>query len=264
MGVRGLFTYCSKIKTHANMNVSDLRIGIDGFSLLYLFREDRLAFEAYLTQMKSRGTLTFFMDKRAAKEKEEIVQQRKDQRKDAKVAARSFEEALNACEDLDPQQRAVLERALAAKQRQAWHLYPEYLRWLLVTLETLEIPVIWAPEEADQELARGDFDVVVSSDSDLLVLGARRLWLPRGVGVQHNEIHGEAFHRFMGLEREGIYQLAFLAGCDWQPKSLMSVGEAVSRLKFYGGLAGLHERHPEIVGEKELQEYSRLRQSVWA
>ena len=246
------------------MNVSGLRIGVDGFSLLYLFREDRAAFEAYLTQMKSRGTLTFFMDKRAAKEKEEIVQQRKDQRKEAKVAARSFEEALNDCEDLDPQQRAVLEKALAAKQRQAWHLYPEYLKWLLALLEQLEIPVVWAPEEADQALARGDFDVVVTSDSDLLVLGARRLWLPRGVGVQHNEIDGEAFRKFLGLEQEEVYQLAFLAGCDWQPRSLMSVGEAVSRLKFYRGLVGIHERHPEIVGDKELDEYMRLRTGVWA
>jgi hypothetical protein len=263
MGVRGLFTYCSKIKQHANMNVSGLRLGMDGYSLLYLFRENREAFKDYLSQMTSKGTLTFFMDRRAAKEKEEIVQQRKETRNEAKVAAKGLKETLETA-DLDPQQRAVLEKVLAEKERKAWHLYPEYLKWLLGTLEDLEIPVVWAPEEADQALARGNFDVVVTSDSDLLILGARRVWLPRGVGVQHNEIDGEAFRKFVGLDQEGVYQLAFLAGCDWQPRSLMSVGEAVSRLKFYGGLPGIHERHPEIVGDKELDEYSRLRGSVWA
>ena len=245
------------------MNVSGLRIGMDGYSLLYLFREDRQAFEAYLREMKQKGQITFVMDKRAAKEKEEVVKERKENRKDAKAAAEVFQEFL-AGEDLDPKQREILEKAHAIKLRQVWHLYPEYLKWLESVLEEIDIPLTWAEEEADSLLARGGYDVVVSSDSDMLILGARRLWLPRGVGVQHNEIDGEAFRQYLGLEQEEVYQLAFLAGCDWQARSLMSVGEAVSRLRFYGGLTGIHERHPEIVGEKELEEYSRLRGSVWA
>jgi 5'-3' exonuclease len=242
------------------MNVSNLLLGLDGFSLLYLFREERDLFEKYLVTMKHLGSLTFFMDKRAAKEKEEVVQHRKDQRTVAKVAAKTFQEALEV--NLDPQQRAVLERVLAEKQRLAWHLYPEYVSWLMNLLETLQIPVVWAEEEADQELAKGGFDIVVSSDSDLLILGVKCLWIPQKT-IEHQEIRGDLFRAFLHLEQEEVYQLAFLAGCDWQPKSMMSVGEAVGRLRFYGGLAGIHERHPEIVGEKDLEEYSRLRESVW-
>lgn len=264
MGVRGLLTYlrsCHVIK-YADMNISNQKIGLDGFSLLFLFKENREAFRSYLESMKLRGKLMFVMDKRAAKEKKEVVEKRKEARKEAKESAESLEATILSHE-LDDDQRKVLEKMVAEKQRQAWCLYSGYLKWLMGMLEELDIDLLWAENEADEVLATGDYDIIVSSDSDFLILGVRRLWLPRGVSIQHNEIDSQTFQKFIGLDKEKLFQLAYLAGCDVQPKSLMSVKEAISRLKFYGGIEEIHRRHPEFVSEIDLLGYNNLRKTVW-
>jgi hypothetical protein len=265
MGVRGLLTYLKSCHVihHANTQVSGLTFGLDGFSLIFLYKEDKGAFETYISEMKKKGTLTIVMDKRAAKEKKQVVEERKEARKEAKAEANALVSTLQSAE-LDDKQKAILQKAIQQKERQAWSLYPEYMKWLLGMLERLEIPVVWAEEEADEVLAAGGYDIVVSSDSDLLVLGVQRLWLPRGIGTQHNEICGDAFSRLVGLKGDQLYELSFLAGCDVQPRSLMSVKEAIGRLRFYGGIEALHKRHPELVSEDDMKLYESLRAGVWS
>ena len=270
MGVRGLLTFCNHIKKPAR-NYPNARIGIDGFSLLFFFREDKTAFEKYLRHMLTLagdlGSLTFVMDKRAAKEKKEVVEGRKEHRKEAKAEAQSLTSFTQTSEyeELDEKHRDVLERLIALKERAAWHLYPDYLKWLIDLLKQLTIPLIWADEEADTLLARGMYDIIVSSDSDMLILGARRLWIPiwKKTEVSHSEMDGHEFLEFIGLQGNQLFELAFLAGCDVH-KSLMSVGEAVSRLRFYGSLEGIHRRQPDIVSKGDLIEYKKLLESVWA
>lgn len=264
MGVRGLLTYLKSCHVihHADTKVNGWTFGLDGFSLIYLFKEEKEAFQKYLEDMKMKGTLTVVMDKRAAKEKKQVVEERKEARKEAREEANALVSTL-ACAELDEKQKEIIQKAIAQKERQAWSLHSGYMKWLLGVLEQLKIPVVWAEQEADEVLAAGEYDAVVSSDSDLLILGVRRLWLPRGVGVQHNEICGDAFLRLVGLKGDQLFELSYLAGCDVQPRSLMSVKEAIGRLRFYGGIEALHKRHPELVSEDDLQAYYRLRDSVW-
>jgi 5'-3' exonuclease len=209
--------------------------------------------------------MVFVMDKRAAKEKREVVEERKEQRKEAKAEAESLASFTQTAEfeELEPKQQEMLEKLIAQRERAAWHLYPEYIKWLGELLKKYNIQLVWAAEEADIVLAKGNYDVIVSSDSDLLILGARRIWIPRGIGIQHNEINSAEFIKYMGLEGERLFELAFLAGCDVQPKPLMTMAEAVSRLRFYGSLQGIHKKHPELVDNNNASEYSRLRESVW-
>ena len=245
------------------MNVKGVRIGIDGFCLLFLFREEREAFRRYLTTVQACGDLTVIMDKRASKEKREVVEERKSLRKEAGAEAEALTSFTQTAEydELDEKSQEVLDRLIIQKKRAAWCLYSEYVQWFLGMLKELGIPVIWAAQEADPVLAKGDYDIVISSDSDMLILGCRRLWLPRA-DAKHNEIDGVEFKSFIGLEGEQLFQLAYLAGCDVQPHSLMSVTEAVSRLRFYGSLRGIFRIHPEIVKEKDIAAYLSLK-SVW-
>jgi len=271
MGVRGLLSYCSPIKRHANMNVENLRIYVDAFSLLFLFREERKAFEKYLRLLKTKSSkhgLIFIMDKRAAKEKREVVKERKDNRKEAKAEATSLSSFTQSPEfdELDINQQRVLEKAIAQKERAAWCLYPEYVEWFQKLLESLDITLLWAPEEADTILASSMHNVIISSDSDLLILGSKKLWIPqlkRDLEVQHTEIDGEEFLKFLGIQGEQLFELAYMAGCDVQPRSIMPVKEAVSRLRFYGSLQVFHEKHPEIITSENICEYKRLRRDVW-
>lgn len=239
---------------------------MDGYSLMYLFREDRASFETYLKDMKrivtDLGSVTFVIDRRAAKEKKDTLAIRRELREGAQDDVKEWKKMLAESPEMDDKQKEIIESVIAQRERASWHVYPEYMTWLLGVLEAIGIRVIKAEQEADLMLARGPYDVVVSSDSDMLILGARRLWLPRGVGIQHNEIIQKDFIRFIGLEADQLYELAFLAGCDYH-KSSMSVAEAVSRLKFYGSLEGIHRRHPELVSAEDVGQYKKLKETVW-
>jgi hypothetical protein len=247
------------------MNVTDLHIGVDAFSVIYLFKEEREAFEAYMRGLLmcagKQGSLTFVMDRRASKEKMEVVRERREQRNSAKAEANNLASFAKSeeFEQLDSAAKHVIENLIAEKEQAAWHLYPAYLKWLEGMLSSLSVTMTWAEEEADEYLASlTNHDVIVSSDSDMLVLGVKCLWIPKGVALHHNEIVGAEFLNYVGLEKNKLFALAFLAGCDVQPKSLMPVNEAVSRLRFYGSIEQIHARHPAIVTDAHMAEYNRL------
>jgi 5'-3' exonuclease len=255
MGVRGLMSYCKPIRKVANTN-NPQRIGIDAFSLIFLFRERREDFRAYLLSL-SKHELTFVMDKRAQKEKKETVDERKQVRSDAKQEASEITTftQTDQFDGLDEQQRKVLEKYLELKRRDAWCLYPEYVKWLKQMVTDLGITIIIAKEEADTVLAKG-YDVVITSDSDLLLHGAT-IWIPN----THDEINHEDFMNHMGLTQEQLYEMAFLSGCDVQPKKFMDIDAAVSLLRFYGSLEAIQKKR-NLLSEAELELWYKLKK-IW-
>jgi len=268
MGVRGLFTYCTPIKRIANRDITNARIGIDGYSLFFLFKEEREAFQSYLQSLKQQmNEVTVVLDKRAAKEKREVVEERKLHRNEARSEVSTITSFTQTPEfvELDTQQKLILERLLAQKERAAWHVYGEYMKWFVGLAKTMGISVIQAPEEADTLLIQGNYDVVISSDSDLLILGAKILWIPaqKQGSILHTEITQKEFLEFLGIKGEQLFEMAFMAGCDVQPKSLMTMQEAVSRLKFYGSMSSINKKHPEIITAQHMDEYTKLRRDVW-
>jgi 5'-3' exonuclease len=260
MGVRGLMGYCKRIQKPVSAK-RNLKIGIDAFSLIFLFREERNAFEKYLQKLLDNGhALTFVMDKRAQKEKKEVVDERKEIRKEAKAEASQLTSFTQTDEfaDLDDDQKRVVAAALSLKERDAWCLYPEYVKWLKGMIQGLGVTLIVAEEEADSTLAKGAYDVVISSDSDLLILGVKALWIPG----KNQEILREDFLNVLGLEGEQLYQLAFMCGCDVQPRKIVDIQTAVSLLRFYGSIFKVYERLP-IISKEDIDHYMRLKESVW-
>jgi len=262
MGVRGLMGYCKRIQKPVSAK-RNLKIGIDAFSLIFLFREERNAFEKYLQELLDHDhTLTFVMDKRAQKEKKEVVDERKEIRKEAKAEASQLTSFTQTDEyaDLDDDQRRLVAAALSLKERDAWCLYPEYVKWLKGMIQSLGITLAIAQEEADSYLAKGDYDVVVSSDSDLLILGVKALWIPG----KKTEILREDFLNILGLEGEQLYQLAYMCGCDVQPRKIVDIQTAVSLLRFYGSIFKVYERLPATISKDDIDQYIRLKESVWS
>jgi hypothetical protein len=267
MGVRGLLTYCKGIVKHADMSVKGFRIGVDVYSLFFLFREKRDEFKSYLIGLSKLHTLECIIDTRAQKEKEEVVKERKEVRKEASIQVKeihTFQES-EVYEGLDEQQRKVLDQHMDIKKRDSWCVYKEYMRWFKLMLEELQISLIHAEEEADSVLAEGHYDAVISSDSDLLIYGVTRLWMPRGSkwGLQHNEIHKDDFSQLMKLNKEQLYQLAFLAGCDIQPKKIFPIDEAVNLLRFYGSIQTIIIKMPAKLTKDDIELYTTLRNSAW-
>ena len=261
MGVRGLMGYCKRIQKPLT-DKRNLKIGIDAFSLIFLFREERNSFEKYLQALLDDGnTLTFVMDKRAQKEKREVVDERKEIRKEAKAEASQLTSFTQTDEyaDLDDDQRRLVAAALSLKERDAWCLYPEYVKWLKGMIQGLCIELVMAEEEADSYLAKGNYDVVVSSDSDLLFLGVKALWIPG----KKTQILRQDFLNILGLEGEQLYQLAYMCGCDVQPRKIVDIQTAVSLLRFYGSIFKVYERLPTTISKEDIDQYMRLKESVW-
>jgi 5'-3' exonuclease len=261
MGVRGLMGYCKRIQKPLT-DKRNLKIGIDAFSLIFLFREERNSFEKYLQALLDDGnTLTFVMDKRAQKEKKEVVDERKEIRKEAKAEASQLTSFTQTDEyaDLDDDQRRLVAAALSLKERDAWCLYPEYVKWLKGMIQGLGIELVMAEEEADSYLAKGNYDVVVSSDSDLLILGVKALWIPG----KRTQILRQDFLNILGLEGEQLYQLAYMCGCDVQPRKIVDIQTAVSLLRFYGSIFKVYERLPTTISKEDIEQYMKLKESVW-
>lgn len=257
MGVRGLMSYCKGIRRKADTNPGK-KIGIDAFSLIFLFRERRDDFRAYLASL-SAHQLTFVMDKRAQKEKKETVDERKQVRSDANQEASEITTftQTDEFEGLDLMQRKVLEKYLELKRRDAWCLYPEYVKWLKGMVTDLGIPIVIAKEEADTVLAKG-YDIIITSDSDLLILGST-IWIPSS--GSHDEINHQDFMNHMGLSQEQLYEMAFLSGCDVQPKKFMDIDAAVSLLRFYGSLEAIQKKRG-LLTDSELELWYKLK-SIW-
>jgi 5'-3' exonuclease len=257
-------TYCSGLKTHPN-KPRPSRIGIDAFCILYLFRTDTAGLETYLRTLLSHGhTLTLVVDRRAVKEKQETVDARRALRSSAAAEAGILSEFVSTAEftELSEPEQAVIQRKLSLQQRDAWRVSGSHIRSLAALAGILGIEWRMADSEADETLSAmshaGEIQIVISSDSDLLILGVERLWIPSLHG-QHMEISGIEFRRFLGLAGERIYELAFLAGCDVHPRCLAPIAMAVSWLRFYGSLQKVHERFPDKVTEADMAEYAALR-----
>jgi len=271
MGVRGLLTYCKPIITPVNTNTSALRIGIDAYSLLFIFREHRDVFTAYIKGLIDAGhILTVVMDKRAVKEKKEVVESRKGIRDEATTVVNSLTSfsGTDDYKELDDTQRAILQRHIEMKKYDSWCLYKEYMTWFTGMVTGLGASLSWAPEEADTVLAAaakdGKLDVIISNDTDLLILGVSRLWLPsKSRDGTHGEILGTTFVKFLGFQGEQLFELAFLAGCDVQPNIIMPIKDAIGCLRFYTSLAAIHARRPSVVTESHMEMYARLRKNVW-
>ena len=264
-------TYCSGLK-RPPVRPRPSRIGIDAFCILYLFRNDTTGLENYLRSLLSHShTLTLVVDRRAVKEKQETVDARRAGRATAAAEADALSEFVSTTEfaELSKQEQAVIQRKLSLQQRDAWRVSGSHIRALAALANTLGVTWIMADAEADETLAAmshaGEAQIVISSDSDLLVLGVERLWIPSANG-SHMEISGIEFRRFLGLAGERIYELAFLAGCDVHPRTIAPIAMAVSWLRFYGSLQKIHERFPDKVTEGDMVEYMALRApgACWA
>jgi 5'-3' exonuclease len=131
-------------------------------------------------------------------------------------------------------------------------------------LESKEIPLVYAKDEADTELAHGEFDYVVSSDSDMIVLGCPCLLVPKLTkhGVEHDMYRYADVKKAIGFDGEQLYELAFLAGCDVQPNPIVDIETAASWLRFYGSLAVIATK--KKITEDHIKLYQHLRKHVWA
>lgn len=267
MGVRGLLSYLYPIRRQvSDASMRGANIGLDAMYLLYFFRTNTKRFEEYVQQLlELQCKLIFVMDGKAEEEKKETVEKRKKERAEA---ASDVERIKKQLEDpsLDEEEKASLTRRLKVKEHDAWQLNPSHKKWFTSMILEKGCTIIYAPKEADSILASSVYDAVISSDTDILVLGCEKMWIPMYDGslVKHMEYTAEDMWKILGLDtRQQLFELAFLVGCDVQPRPILPFDKALSWLRFYGSLFVIHIRYPEILSEEMLKKFVALCRGVW-
>jgi 5'-3' exonuclease len=179
MGIKGLFSFLNKWA----QPVPPLgRVGLDLFYFLYQSRGDMGAMKRLLAvyDMTRAHAVLDGAAKSEPSERRDELDARKEVRKRAWNEMERLREA--PLDEMDATGREILREKVMTLGRQAWTPSRNYIEEVVTWLEGEGAVVHRAEGEADGYLVNlereGVIDVIVSNDSDVIVLGAKRLVRP--------------------------------------------------------------------------------------
>jgi len=176
MGIKGLFSFLQRWEQPCSLE--GLRLGVDLFYFLHRSKGNRAVIERML---EPYGKMHAVVDGRMkTEEREEELEGRRAQRKRAWEEWEQLNET--PMEELDGMGQKLVRRQMSRLSRQVWTPSREYVEEVCAWIRERGGYVHEPDGEADAYLVglerEGVVDVVVSNDSDLMVLGARRLVRP--------------------------------------------------------------------------------------
>lgn len=255
MGIRSLWTtFRRSFKPIDPIGLEPLKIGIDMFSLVYTHRS---FLDELLDLIKGWSTtghqITCVWDGTAPKDKQEIIEQRRQVREAATESKSELQEYLEKFErDLSEEDIEKIKSSISSLTWQGWHLTGSLKREIKEKLGH-SIKHIYAPGEADDILIKMGFeqeiDIILSLDSDLFALGGERIW--RLLRIREKwileDICIEEICNSQGITLAMLQDACFLAGwerCHLTGLSYMPFETALNRIKYYGNLNTVIHRFP--------------------
>ena len=181
MGVKGLFQFFKRFEKeiHIPTYVKHKRVAIDIFWFIYKSKGNIFDFQQSISNiLKNANEVYCVFDGVPPEYKHEQLKERAEKRKEILNSIYNIEEFMrNPFKRLSSHNRNIINTYLEELRRQAWSPTPKYvdeIKYWLVTHRNCKI--INAKEEADDELIQleksGKIDLIVTNDSDLLVLGS--------------------------------------------------------------------------------------------
>lgn len=233
-----------------NPNNQKLRIGIDISFYIYRWQGDVekiLQFIRVLQSNKHHILLAF--DGRAEDGKVWEAQRRREIRETELKSANQIQELLDN-EDLTEEQRFMLEQKHAEHQKKGWSLTREMRHALRERLYIEKIPMVKASGEADGLLAamssKGDLDIVMSGDMDLLAMGAKVLWTPTEEGYEFREYNREVILKELTMTDWQFRTLCALCFTEAsQEQNTLNIQQAYQMLKVFKSLSVIKQKYPE-------------------
>jgi hypothetical protein len=258
MGVRGLQNFCRQYATKRVFedllapHASKQRIGIDISFYIYKWQADANKIVQFIRDLEhNKHQVVLVFDGRAEDGKQWEAQRRRDVREQATKSAEEIRQRLEDEKDTLPEwERRELEREMLDQQKKGFTLTKETRNSLKERFYTEQIPMLRAKGEADGLLAcmssRGELDIVLSGDMDLLAMGTRFLWTPDETGLIFNV-----------YDREQLLQEIKLT--DWQFRSMCAVcfteasekqnkydiRHAYQMMRVHGSIDRIRAKYPE-------------------
>ena len=262
MGIRGVWSFFHRLFSSVNPNSIDpLTLGIDMFSLVYTHRE---SLDELLEKIKGWSDhghkIICVWDGTAPQEKQQIIEERRTNRNNAKEKKGELEEYLKEYgSELELNDVTKLQSAIDSLSWKSWHLTGTLKKEIQATLGP-DITHVFAAGEADDVLIdmifEKEVDVVLSLYSDIFAMGAPRIWrLMHFKGKWLTEdIAVEKICNEWGITLSILQDASCLAGWDrCHPKGALKGQEfipfskALNLVKFYGKLSAVLEKNPDIV-----------------
>ena len=186
MGIKGLYSFIKASGTNIDIREkSNLRIGIDISYFMYRWGVEDAT--KYLDFIRTLGTnnnkVLFVFDGKPGKCKDQELEQRKAVVTAAETYETSLEEAIAAPNaEFSEEQKWIIHRTIKTEKKKAARPTKENRQRLKRIFYEESIHMLKSHEEADDllvALCKGnDIDIVMSGDTDLLRLGAKKLWIP--------------------------------------------------------------------------------------
>ena len=256
MGVRGLQNFIRQYSVPRSLE--DLldpknqkqKIGIDISFYMYRWQGDIeriLKFIKSLQENKHHVILAF--DGRAEDGKMWEAQRRRDAREVELQSANKILEILET-EDLSDDQRFMLERKAAEHQKRGWSLTKDVRHAIKERFYIEKIPMVKAQGEADGLLAsmsaRGDLDIVISGDMDLIAMGARILWTPLEDCIHYREYNRDGILQELGMSDWQFRSLCAMCFTETsQEQNNFNIQQAYQMLKVFRSLTVLKQKYPQ-------------------
>ena len=256
MGIKGLYSYLKYYRCEidpfeaGNSIQGPYRIGIDAMSVLYRYKGDTDEIISILRDLRAAGhTIFFVFDGKPPVEKEREVQARKDIKAEAASSAASIEAflATPAAAELGLRDREILEQSLGRCQASAWHMTRDKRRAFQEILWLEGIPYVKSLGEADDVLVdlvnAGKLDVILSTDMDFLMFGAKRLWIPTRRGSRiFEEVCLDAVLKGEGMDAAMFADACLLCGTE-ERQGLRGIPPhtAFSWIRYYGSIEGIYK-----------------------
>jgi 5'-3' exonuclease len=181
MGVKGLFQFFKRFEKeiHIPTYIKNKRVAVDIFWYIYKSKGNIFDFQYNISNIvKNAKEVYCVFDGSPPESKYEQLRERAEKRKEILNSIYIIEEFMrNPFKRLNSHNRYIINTYLEELKRQSWTPTPEYINeikyWLL---NYNNCRIINAKEEADDELIQleknGAIDLIITNDSDLLVLGS--------------------------------------------------------------------------------------------
>lgn len=172
MGIKGLFQFLKRyeMELHVQDAVKDHIVGVDLFWFIHHSKGDFFLLQDYLTPLLRHASRVHGVLDGAP------PSHTKEERKEKRARREKAQEQLTKVNELPWNEFESVKEQL---RKQAWYPTKEYIVYVKEWLEKEGAVIHQAPKEADSVLVElektGWIDCIVSNDSDLLLLGAKRV-----------------------------------------------------------------------------------------
>lgn len=186
MGVKGLFQFLKRFEkdVHIPQYISGKSVGVDIFWFLHQSKGDMFHFQNNLLPIiKHSQKVHCVFDGAPSQEKKEMLQEQAQKRNEILQSIEQIEKFLKyPFNRLTGSDRHYINAYLNQLKRQAWQPPPEYIDYVKSWLIGKNCEIHQALDEADEILIqleqKGEISIIITNDSDLLILGSSTVLRP--------------------------------------------------------------------------------------